>query len=49
MTKKDDQNDEPKMTPEEISKMRQGAETATSYEDAQILIKLFKKMHDEEN
>ena len=49
MTKKEDQNGKPQMTPEEISKMRQVAETSTSYEDAQILIKLFKKMNDEDN
>lgn len=47
MTKKEDQEGlEPKMTPEEIWKMRQVAETAISYDDAQRFLRSMKKFQE---
>tara|TARA_R100001369_G_scaffold70024_2_gene97715 strand:- start:2728 stop:2895 length:168 start_codon:yes stop_codon:yes gene_type:complete len=47
MTKKEDQEgQEPKMTPEEIWKMRQVAETAISYDDAQRFLLAMKKFQE---
>lgn len=48
MTKKEDRESlEPKMTPEEIWKMRQVAETAISYDDAQRFLRAMKKFQEE--
>ena len=45
--KKDQEGQEPKMTPEEILKQRQVAETAISYDDAQRFLRAMKKFQEE--